>query len=137
MVPCGRLNRLMSAFERTLQQHLVLYCIITVNTKSDLKQAQVKPVVQVSPFENNTVPTHTDTDTQTCTNQINHSPRPITWPVVSASICNILSNMCVAFSALTLLVGQQEGHPACKKLSAGMLVWLSVWSKIPTCIWPS
>jgi len=29
------------------------------------------------------------------------------------------------FSALTLLVGQQEGHPACKKLSGGMLVWLS------------
>jgi len=31
-----------------------------------------------------------------------------------------------AFSALTLLVGQQEGHPACKKLSGGMLVWLPV-----------
>jgi len=29
--------------------------------------------------------------------------------------------------ALTLLVGQQEGHPACKKLSGGVLVWLSVW----------
>jgi len=28
-----------------------------------------------------------------------------------------------AFSALTLLVGWQEGHPACKKLSGGMLVW--------------
>jgi len=27
-----------------------------------------------------------------------------------------------AFSALTLLVGWQEGHPACKKLNAGMLV---------------
>ena len=27
----------------------------------------------------------------------------------------------VAFSALTLLVGRQEGHPACKKLSGGML----------------
>jgi len=26
-----------------------------------------------------------------------------------------------AFSALTLVVGQQEGHPACKKLSGGML----------------
>jgi len=26
----------------------------------------------------------------------------------------------VAFSALTLLVGQQEGHPACKKLSVGV-----------------
>jgi len=25
---------------------------------------------------------------------------------------------------LTLLVGRQEGHPACKKLSGGMLVWL-------------
>jgi len=28
----------------------------------------------------------------------------------------------VAFSALTLLVGQQEGHPACKQLSGGVLV---------------
>jgi len=26
------------------------------------------------------------------------------------------------FSDLTLLVGQQEGHPACKKLSGGVLV---------------
>jgi len=26
-----------------------------------------------------------------------------------------------AFSALTLLVGQQEGHLACKKLSVGVL----------------
>jgi len=26
-----------------------------------------------------------------------------------------------AFSALTLLVGRQEGHPACKKLSDGVL----------------
>jgi len=30
-----------------------------------------------------------------------------------------------AFSALTLLYGRQEGHPACKKLSGGMLAWLS------------
>ena len=39
-----------------------------------------------------------------------------------------------AFSALTLLVGQQEGHPACKRLSGGVLAWLSVWSKVQTCI---
>jgi len=38
-----------------------------------------------------------------------------------------------AFSALTLLVGRQEGHPACKKLSGGVLAWLSVWSKVQTC----
>jgi len=25
---------------------------------------------------------------------------------------------------LTLLVGRQEGHPACKKLSGSMLAWL-------------
>jgi len=43
----------------------------------------------------------------------------------------------VAFSALTLLVGRQEGHPACKKQSGGVLAWLSVWSEVQTCIWPS
>jgi len=32
----------------------------------------------------------------------------------------------IAFSALTLLVGRQEGHQACKKLSGGVLAWLSV-----------
>jgi len=42
-----------------------------------------------------------------------------------------------AFSALTLLVGRQEGHPACKKLSGGVLEWLSVWSEVQTCMWPS
>jgi len=41
------------------------------------------------------------------------------------------------FSALMLLVGQQEGHPACRKLSGGVLAWLSVWSEVHTCIWPS
>ena len=41
------------------------------------------------------------------------------------------------FSALTLLVGRQEGHLACKKLSGGVLAWLSVWSEVQTCIWPS
>jgi len=42
-----------------------------------------------------------------------------------------------AFSALTLLVGRQEGHPACKKLSGGVLVWLSAWRKVQTYTWPS
>ena len=41
------------------------------------------------------------------------------------------------FRALTLLVGRQEGHPACKKLSGEVLTWLSVWSEVQTCIWPS
>ena len=43
----------------------------------------------------------------------------------------------LAFSALTLLVGRQEGHPAFKKPSGEVLAWLSVWSEVQTCIWPS
>jgi len=45
--------------------------------------------------------------------------------------------VCCAFIALMLLVGRQEGHPACKKLSGGMLAWLSVWGEVQICIWPS
>jgi len=36
--------------------------------------------------------------------------------IVDNSIC---CNSVFAFSALTLLVGRQEGHPACEKLSGG------------------
>jgi len=43
----------------------------------------------------------------------------------------------IAFGALTLLVGRQEGHPADKKMSGEVLAWLSVWSEVQTCIWPS
>jgi len=42
--------------------------------------------------------------------------------------------MMCAFSALTLLVGWQEGHPACKKLSGVVLAWFSVWSEVQTCV---
>jgi len=63
------------------------------------------------------------------------SPATRTW---LWSWKNILLLWCYhAFSALTLLVRRQEGHLACKKLSGGVLAWLSVWSKVQTCIWPS
>jgi len=42
---------------------------------------------------------------------------------------------CNAFSALTLLVGQKEGHPACKKPSGGVLAWLSVWNEVHMVRW--
>jgi len=49
-----------------------------------------------------------------------------------------LLSVLFAFSALTLLVGRQEEHPACKKLlSGGVLAWLSVWSEMQTWMWPS
>jgi len=42
------------------------------------------------------------------------------------------------FSALTLLVGRQEEHPACKKMSDEMLALLSVWNEVQMiCIWSS
>ena len=43
----------------------------------------------------------------------------------------------VCVCALTLLVGWQEGHPACKKLSSEVLVWLSVLSEVQTCTCPA
>jgi len=61
------------------------------------------------------------------------------WFAVSRFFSATLYLYCLlvlAFSVLTLLVGRQEGHPACKKQwwGAGML---SVWSEVQTCIWPS
>jgi len=48
-----------------------------------------------------------------------------------------ISFFITAESALTLLVGWQEGHPACKKLSGVMLAWLCIWIKVQIHIWPS
>jgi len=42
----------------------------------------------------------------------------------------IIAGYRCAFSALTLLVGCREEHPACKNLSDDVLVWLSVWSEV-------
>jgi len=56
---------------------------------------------------------------------------------VSVLSVNLVTVISVLFRALTLLVGQQEGRPACKKESGGVLAWLSVWSEVQTCIWPS
>jgi len=53
------------------------------------------------------------------------------------SLYFIITIIIIAYSALMLLVGQQEGHPACKKLSGGVLAWLYVWSELQNCIWPS
>jgi len=36
-----------------------------------------------------------------------------------------------SFSALTLLFGRQEGHPACKKLDVGSLV-VMIWLELCT-----
>ena len=46
--------------------------------------------------------------------------------------CYLLDKIiCNPFSALTLLVGWQEGHPACKKLDVGLLV-VMIWLELCT-----
>jgi len=58
--------------------------------------------------------------------------------MVTESGSKIIYYSLLAFSALTLLVGWQEGHPACKNLSGEVLAWLSVWSEVQIiCIWSS
>jgi len=69
----------------------------------------------------------------------------LSWCADICSVCKIqlqfsIFTTVITFSALTLLVGRQEGHPAfrpVKKLSSGVLVRLSAWSEVQTCIWPS
>jgi len=57
---------------------------------------------------------------------------------ISLTVQSCLVHLFPAFSALTLLVGHQKEHPACKKLSDEVLVSLSVWSEVQmTCVWSS
>ena len=48
----------------------------------------------------------------------------------SGKLSPLRGRVAQCFDALMLLVGRQEGHPACKKLNGGVLVWLSVWSEV-------
>jgi len=51
--------------------------------------------------------------------------------VTTSDSCRLVVNLIqVAFSALTLLVGRQKEHLACKILSGEVLAWLSVWSEV-------
>ena len=50
--------------------------------------------------------------------------------VLALSLISVIVVLFNAFSALMLLVGLQEGHPACKKLSGEVLGRLSVWSEV-------
>jgi len=71
-----------------------------------------------------------------CSNQFNCQARchgKQIWVLFYYLLLQQLS-LDAAFSALTLLVGRQEGHPVCKKLSGGVLAWLSVWSEVQSCI---
>jgi len=53
--------------------------------------------------------------------------KPSSQLVISTELTEISTRLCSNFSALTLLVGRQEGHPACKKTEwwgAGVVICL-------------
>ena len=88
-----------------------------------------RPIVQAS--------SHYNRKEHSCFLYKPNSPQPSCHPMSINALTLVGCLQCFAFSALTLLVGWQEGHPACKKLSGGVLTWLSVWIEVQTCIWPS
>ena len=78
--------------------------------------------------------THTHTHTIQCLLCYISFALPPNDPQRAIILNNIISD---AFSALTLLDGWQKEHPACKKLSGGVLKWISVRGEVQICIWTS
>jgi len=62
----------------------------------------------------------------------NKVPKILFWYLPTSALGNAAIT-----SHLTMMVGRQEGHPTCKKMSGGVLAWLSIWSEVQTCIRPS
>jgi len=61
-----------------------------------------------------------------------------TFIVGKTVLCPFLVGDLFAFNALMLLVGHQEEHLACRKLSDEVLAWLFIWSEVRMiCIWSS
>jgi len=57
-------------------------------------------------------------------------------PFLSFLFFSHFSHYFTLFIALALLVGRQKEHPAYKKLSDEVMVWLSVWNEVQMiCIW--
>ena len=54
------------------------------------------------------------------------------WREINCQVGVCFSLQC--FDAVDWAAGRAS---ACKKLSGGVLAWLSVWSEVQTCIWPS
>ena len=81
----------------------------------------------------------------TCARHRHDSGHLAGWPAAAVGLHRLTTSWLIycytycAFTALTLLVGRQEGHPACKNWVVrcwhGYLSGL--WSEVQICIWPS
>ena len=65
----------------------------------------------------------------------------LSLPLLFLAIYIYLAQCFVLFHSPSVLwrcwLGGRKGIRPVKKLSGGVLVWLSVWSEVQTCIWPS
>ena len=113
----------------------VMFDVVSVldSTADHLRAADAERRVHSGPKER----THSSENVQLGEPSLCADGRLVSTLVLLHLMLLLLPSVLLAFSALTLLVGRQEGHPACKKLSGGVLVWLFVWSKVHTCMWPS
>ena len=75
--------------------------------------------------------------TKSHTQKVSISTYKVTFKLMLSWAPEVTRQLTKDISALTLLAGRREEHPACKKLSGGVLAWLSVCSEVQTCIWPS
>jgi len=79
----------------------------------------------VSLYQKKRSPTHTHEEEGSA--QTTRSARPNFYYYLTSVAVAVDSSRMTAFSALTLLVGRQEGHPACKKTEwwgAGVFICL-------------
>jgi len=119
-----------SSLLRLSAHHLALAALASQPLKSTTLCLYLS--VQSVPVLTSSVVTSKPTTASRPSNPLNPSPLVpqirLCWPLCAFINYIYLLTYIIAFSALTLLVGRQEGHPACKKLSGGVLAWLSVWS---------
>jgi len=75
--------------------------------------------------------TQTYIHTHTHTSSLGMSKRRLGFPLIVRCVSPCLQ----CFDTVGWVTGRAS--PLLKKLSSGVLAWLSVWSEVQTCIWPS
>jgi len=121
---CKNENRTRNRLETTCKFNSAWWINLPVN-QSELIRADF-PIIIIKATGN-----CGDCNMWTTNNAWDYSKKRFFNILTFVSITCVILQYC---SALTLLVGRQEGHPACKKLSGGVLAWLSAWSEVQTCI---
>jgi len=112
-------GRLVSQLKLDYVEQVFTSLFLSLNQKCQSTENKVIITVNVNIYAKTGLEVNTKAITTTTTTTA-------TTTILILSHYTAQPSVLFAFSALTLLVGWQEGHPACKKLSGGVLAWLSV-----------